>query len=92
KAPQIESVPAVPSLSQLPGSHSDYSVSVITPPAVTVSVVKEAHSLGIKNVWLQPGAEDPEAVAFAKENGMNLIWGGPCILVSGYEAKKGACL
>jgi predicted CoA-binding protein len=58
------------------------SVSIITPPEVTEQVVAEAVSSGIKNIWMQPGAESPAAIATAQEAGANVIAGGPCILVS----------
>mmetsp|Transcript_420 Transcript_420/g.523 ORF Transcript_420/g.523 Transcript_420/m.523 type:complete len:141 (+) Transcript_420:171-593(+) len=57
-------------------------VSVITPPAVTLNVIKEAHELGFKNIWLQPGAESPQVIAEASKLGQSIIYGGPCILVS----------
>ncbi|KAJ3399703.1 hypothetical protein HDV05_001571, partial [Chytridiales sp. JEL 0842] len=44
KSPEIESIPCITSLSALP-SPSTTSVSVITPPAVTLSVLKEAQKL-----------------------------------------------
>jgi predicted CoA-binding protein len=57
-------------------------VSIITPPAVTEKIVAQAVSLGIKHIWMQPGAESPAAVALAKDAGANVIAGGPCILVA----------
>ncbi|TPX64523.1 hypothetical protein SpCBS45565_g05807 [Spizellomyces sp. 'palustris'] len=89
KSPTIESHQTHASLSALP-SPSEYAVSILTPPKVTSSVIAEAASLGIKNVWMQPGSDSPEVVALARQNGMNVIAGGPCILVSGEEAMKAA--
>lgn len=57
------------------------AVSVITPPKVTEAVVEEAGRLGIKHLWMQPGAESDAAVARARALGMNVIAGGPCVLV-----------
>ena len=54
---------------------------VITPPKVTEAVVEEAGRLGIKHLWMQPGAESDAAVSRARELGMNVISGGPCVLV-----------
>ncbi|KAF9958820.1 hypothetical protein BGZ65_001172 [Modicella reniformis] len=79
----IESLACVPNLSSLPGSPAEYHVSIITPPAVTKSVLEEAHKNGIKRVWLQPDVESPEALAYAKEAGIHVIAGGPCVLVDG---------
>jgi predicted CoA-binding protein len=70
------------------------SISVITPPKVTTSIVKQAIGLGIRNIWLQPGSESQEALDFAKAAGIDIIANGPCVLVSGpasmaqaYQAK-----
>jgi predicted CoA-binding protein len=57
------------------------SISVITPPAVTEALVDEAIATGVKNIWMQPGAESELAVKKAEDAGMNVIYGGPCLLV-----------
>ena len=57
------------------------AISIITPPKVTEAVVEEAGRLGIRHVWMQPGAESDAAIARATELGMNVIAGGPCLLV-----------
>ena len=41
----------------------------------------EAVDLGIKHVWMQPGAESAKAVALGRENGINVVANGPCVLV-----------
>ncbi|KAG0363818.1 CoA-binding protein [Gamsiella multidivaricata] len=79
----IESLSCVPNLSSLPGNPSDYHLSIITPPAATKSVLEEAHKNGIQRVWLQPGAESPEVLAYANEAGIKTIADGPCVLVNG---------
>ena len=58
------------------------AVSIITPPAVTERVMDEVIAAGVRHVWLQPGAESPEAVRKAEQAGLNVIWGGPCLLVT----------
>jgi predicted CoA-binding protein len=57
-------------------------VSIITPPRVTERVVEEAAQLGVRHIWMQPGAESDRAVELAQQAGLNVIWGGPCILVT----------
>jgi predicted CoA-binding protein len=80
----VEGEKAYPDLASLP--EPIHGVSVITPPKVTESIVEQAGTLGIKHIWLQPGAESLQAVQRAKELGMNVISGGPCILVTlGYH-------
>ncbi|KAG0196718.1 hypothetical protein BGX28_009837 [Mortierella sp. GBA30] len=84
----IESLSCVPNLSTLPGEPGDYHVSIITPPAVTKSVLEEAHRNGIKRVWLQPNVDSPEALAFAQEAGIKIIAGGPCVLENGLSKEE----
>jgi len=87
-AKEIAGLKAYPDLASLP--EAVYGVSVITPPHVTELVVEQAGALGIKHLWLQPGAESAQAVRRAKELGMNVISGGPCILVVlGYRERRG---
>jgi predicted CoA-binding protein len=75
----IEGVACAASINDLP-SHV-LSISMITPPAVTVKLVPLAIDSGIKNIWMQPGAEHPEAVALCRERGINVIADGSCLLV-----------
>ncbi len=56
------------------------AVVVVVPPAVTEQIVREAYALGITHVWLQPGAESPDAIKFCVEHGMQCIH-GECILL-----------
>jgi len=79
KETEIEGLQCYADLSSLP--EIPKGVSIITPPAVTEKVVEEAAKLSIKNIWMQPGAESPAAVSRAEELGLNVIHGGPCVLV-----------
>lgn len=79
KADEVEGVPAVNSLSDI--EHSIHGISVITPPSVTEQVVEECIQLNIRNIWMQPGAESDAAVTAAQAAGINVIHGGPCLLV-----------
>ena len=76
---EIEGQTAFPDLSSTP--ELPRAVSIITPPPVSAKVIDEAARLGIRHLWLQPGAEGPEALERAEEAGLELIAGGPCILV-----------
>lgn len=80
KADEVEGLKAYPDLASVPGTID--GISIITPPMVTEHVVAEAGSRGIKNIWMQPGAESAAAIAAAEKAGANVIAGGPCILVS----------
>jgi predicted CoA-binding protein len=78
-AETVEGLTAYASLADLP--ETVHGISIITPPDVTESVVKQASRLDITHVWMQPGAESDAAVECAEKHGINLIAGGPCILV-----------
>jgi uncharacterized protein len=80
KADQVEGLKAYPDLASVPGAID--GVSIITPPKVTEQVVAEALQRGIKNIWMQPGAESRDAIEAGERSGANVIAGGPCILVS----------
>lgn len=58
------------------------SLSIVTPPRVTRTVVEEAIKAGVKTIWMQPGAEDAEASAHAREAGVLVIDDGSCVLVA----------
>jgi predicted CoA-binding protein len=78
-AQEIEGLAAYPSLGALP--RPARAASIITPPEVTETVVREAAELGIRYLWMQPGAESPRAIQLAQAAGIELIAGGPCLLV-----------
>jgi uncharacterized protein len=75
----IEGTPCVASVADLPAEVK--SLSVITPPAITEQVVEEAIAKGIENIWMQPGAQSPKAIAACEQHGINVIADGSCILV-----------
>src|SRR3972149_3871222 len=76
----IEGLETYPDLAAVPGPID--GVSIITPPQVTEGVVAQAIRLGIKHLWMQPGAESDAAIESAEQAGANVIAGGPCILVA----------
>lgn len=79
KETEIEGCATVASVADLPDEVQ--SLSVITPPPVTEKIVEAAAQKGIKNIWMQPGAESPAAIAAARAHGMNVIADGTCLLV-----------
>lgn len=77
--PEIEGIPCAATISDLPANV--LSISMITPPAVTAQLVPLAIEKGIRNIWMQPGAEHPDAVALCRDKGINVIADGSCLLV-----------
>ncbi|MCB9813222.1 MAG: CoA-binding protein [Pseudomonadales bacterium] len=59
--PDLDSLPYIPNL-----------VILVVPPKISLEILNECAVLGIKKVWLQPGAESSEAIIFAKNNNINL--------------------
>ena len=79
KATEVEGLVAYKSLADLP--QPVHGISVVTPAAVTEQVVSEAASLGIAHIWMQPGAQSAAAIEACTTKGINVIAGGPCLLV-----------
>lgn len=57
----------------------DFVIFVVQ-PAVTEKVLEEVLSLGIKNVWMQPGSESEKALEFCKKNKVSVV-ANSCIMI-----------
>ncbi len=79
-AGEIEGRRSFPSIHEM--EEVPEAVSIVTPPTVTRDIVRQAIATGVQHIWMQPGAEDPEASQLAREAGLNVIDDGSCILVS----------
>ncbi len=78
-AAEVDGDHCYPALSALP-QRPEVAVMVV-PPAVTESAVSECARLGITQIWMQPGAESPAALAACRANGIAVVAGGPCLMV-----------
>lgn len=78
-ADQVEGYQAYASIDAIPIVPE--SISIVTPPAVTRQIVSDAIAAGVKNLWMQPGAEDQSASLAARAAGLNVIDDGSCVLV-----------
>lgn len=67
-----------PTLKDLPVKPE--AVDLVVPPRVGEQIVRECAELGIKNVWLQPGADTQPVVNLAKELGLTVV-DHACIMV-----------
>ncbi len=70
-AEKIGDIEFYPNLHSIPEKIDGVVLAV--PPAVTDQVVREAHELGIKHIWMQLGSESQSAIDFCRENGINVI-------------------
>ena len=80
KATEVEGLAAYPDLMSVP--EPLFGVSIITPPPVTDVVLDQIASLGIRHVWLQEGSENPAVLEKARRLDLDVIAGGPCVLVA----------
>lgn len=55
-------------------------VLICVPPQATEQMLREAVEIGVKNIWLQQGAQSAEALALARELGVTPV-NGKCILM-----------
>lgn len=79
RADEVEGQRAFADVAALPEDVG--ALSIITPPAITEQVVDDALARGIRELWMQPGAESAAAIERAEAEGANVIHGGPCVLV-----------
>ncbi|MDY3982869.1 MAG: CoA-binding protein [Veillonellaceae bacterium] len=74
---EIDGDPCYTSLSQVPDTLD--MVDFVVPERVGKEAVSECKQLGVKGLWLQPGADKPSVVAEADTLGMPYI--KDCVLV-----------
>ena len=53
---------------------------LVTPPAATERLVREAAAAGIARVWIQQGGESSDALRFCEQNAVDVVH-GQCILM-----------
>ncbi|MCK6557166.1 CoA-binding protein [Candidatus Binatia bacterium] len=70
---QVEGDKTYPDLRALPERVDGVVLEV--PREETLEAVREAADVGIKNVWVHMGRDTPEALALAKELGLNVLTG-----------------
>lgn len=67
-----------PSLDDLPERPT--IITFVVPPHQTLTVLKDAVRLGYHNIWIQPGAESPEVMAYVQDEDLNYL-ANSCIMV-----------
>ncbi|RLG69076.1 MAG: CoA-binding protein [Candidatus Iainarchaeum archaeon] len=83
KYPEIAGVKCYPTIKSLPAK-PDVVITAV-PPKITEKIVKESKALGVKMVWMQPGSESEKAIAFCKENDIEVVYNA-CFVVTGLGA------
>ncbi|MCP4305386.1 MAG: CoA-binding protein [bacterium] len=67
--PNLETLPVVPTI-----------INIVVPPQATIAVLRKANEMGLDNVWVQPGAESAEVMAYLTEHDFNYL-ANACIMV-----------
>lgn len=84
-ADTIDGDPCYPSLDNLAGQID--VVVTVTPPEITEVTIHLAGRLRIPFVWMQPGSESTAAFNLARGFAMQIISGGPCIMVAAAQRR-----
>ncbi len=77
-ASNIDGEKCYPSLLALQGKVE--AAILVIPPFVARETVKDAHSAGIKKIWMQQGSESEEAINYCEEIGIDVIH-NECVLM-----------
>jgi uncharacterized protein len=77
-AAEIDGQKCYPNLSTLPKEVD--ALVLVTPPAQSLILLKEAVSRGFQHVWLQQGSEDISVLDFCRQNNLKYV-SGRCILM-----------
>lgn len=79
-ADTIDGDACYPSLDNIPGGVD--CVVTVTPPEITEETIHVAGRLHVPFLWMQPGSESVAAFNLARGESMQIISGGPCIMVA----------
>lgn len=74
----VDGDPAFPNVGDIPDKLT--IVNFVVPASTTLNVLQQCLDLDLMNVWVQPGAESPEVIAFLQQNSFNYI-ANACIMV-----------
>ncbi len=86
-ADSIDGDPCYPTLDNIPAQVD--CVVTVTQPIVTEEIIAAAGHLHIPFIWMQPGSESTAAFNLARAASMQIISGGPCIMVAVSTRRSG---
>src|SRR4051812_8901822 len=73
KGGEVEGLPILKSLGEIPTDVKLNKISVYLPPPVGLKILPEIAARGCDELWLNPGADSDELVAAAEKQGLNVI-------------------
>lgn len=82
---RVDGDPAFASVGKLPQPPT--IVNIVVPPNETLVVLEECLRQGLQNIWLQPGAESPQVLAYLQEQTFNYL-ANACIMVQSRFAPR----
>jgi uncharacterized protein len=80
RAKSVEGLQAFPDLTSARKNEDIGLVVYVIPPALTRQSLDEALNLGLKKVWIQPGAGDESVRGFLDEHGFEYLMDA-CVMV-----------
>jgi len=75
----VDGDPAFPRVGDI--SEKPTIINFVVPPSKTLAVLRQCLELNLMNIWVQPGAESPEVIAFLQQNGFNYL-ANACVMVA----------
>jgi len=81
--PRAESVEELPSYPDLKTANHDGKIGLLVyviPPPLTLGSLKEALELGLRKVWVQPGAADDAVRDFLEKNNFEYL-SDACVMI-----------
>lgn len=81
--PRATTVEGEKAYRDLESLHADHTVGLLVyviPPRLTLESLKDAARLGLKKVWVQPGAGDEAVRSFLETNGFQFLMDA-CVMV-----------
>ncbi|MFH1328224.1 MAG: CoA-binding protein [Candidatus Bathyarchaeota archaeon] len=74
-----------PSLADLPEKPD--VADLVVPPQIAMKAVEESEKLGIRYIWLQPGAESPQIVEFCAKKGIKCVH-DLCVMIESIKRRN----
>jgi uncharacterized protein len=85
RATTVEGLKAWPDLTSAVREHLIGLVVYVIPPRLTLESLAEANELGLKQVWVQPGAGDNAVRTYLDEHGFDYLMDA-CVMVEARSA------
>jgi uncharacterized protein len=79
---QVDGQTLYPTLAALPEPPD--VVDLVVPPKVGLGIVQECDRLGLRRIWLQPGAESDDIIHYCEEHGLAVVHHA-CAMVYRYD-------